>query len=143
MNGPAALCLGLLLLGAAGGGIDTAPPAEADAGASATYEQLADLAAGAGFPQRHQDDMVAIAMAESSGDLGAVGGPNDNGTYDYCYWQINSVHGYDADQLTSDATYCATAAKDVYDRQGLGAWTVYDTGAYEQYLGEARAAVQS
>lgn len=111
--------------------------------ASGGYVVLAGLVADAGFPSRHQDDMVAIAMAESSGDLSVVSDPNSNGTRDRCAWQINDVHDFDRWRLVNDPAYCAQAARDVYDRQGLGAWTVYNTGAYRQYLGEARTAVRS
>ncbi len=145
MNGFVGVGLLLLGLGAASGGIDTAAEEEsaAQAGSTATYEHLADLAANAGFPASTQDDMVAIAMAESSGRLGVVSPRNGNGTRDRCAWQVNDVHGYDRSRLVSDPEYCAEAAKDVYDLQGLGAWTVYNTGAYRQYLDEAREAVRS
>lgn len=145
---PLVAVFGLYALGS--GELDFAPPASTPAqsvavssGATATYEQLADLAAGAGFPRPDQDDMVAIAMAESGGRLGVVSKPNSNGTRDRCAWQINDVHDYDRHRLVTDPAYCAWAAKDVYDRQGKRAWTVYKTGAYEQFLPEARAAVDS
>lgn len=111
-------------------------------GATATYETLADLAAGAGIPRADQDDMVAIAVAESSGRLGVVH-RNSNGTYDRCAWQINDANRYDHQRLVTDPAYCAQAAAGVLAAQGLGAWTVYRSGAYREFLGEARAAVRS
>lgn len=82
-------------------------------------------------------------MAESSGRLGVVSEPNSNGTRDRCAWQINDVHGYDHSGLVTDPGYCAAAAREVYERQGRGAWTTYDTGAYRAHLAPARAAVGS
>lgn len=35
---------------------------------------------------------IAVALAESGGDVNAVSGANWNGTRDYGLWQINSVH---------------------------------------------------
>lgn len=78
---------------------------------------------------------VAIAMAESRGRLDAQH-KNSNGTTDYGPWQVNSVHGFDAKKLTSDASYTANAACAVYKKQGWGAWTTYNNGAYKLYLGK-------
>lgn len=103
--------------------------------------QVAALVKQAGFPSGDQATMVAIARAESGYRVDAVGGPNSNGSYDYGLFQINSVHGYDTRKLTSDATYNTQAAKKIYDGQGLRAWTVYSTGAYQQYMNEARQGV--
>lgn len=140
MNAGVVILLGFLAVGAAGADFDNT---SSGAGVSASYTTLADLAAGAGFPTRHQDDMVAIAMAESSGRLGVVSEPNSNGTRDRCAWQINDVHGFDRSRLVADPDYCAAAAYDVYVRQGREAWTVFNTGAYRQYLDDARRAVRS
>ncbi len=141
MNAGVVVLLAVLAVGAAGGGLAEPAPPPATAGGTAGYATLAALAGRAGFPPAHQDDLVAIAMAESSGRLGVVSAPNSDGTRDRCAWQINDVHGYDRSRLVTDPAYCATAAKQVYDLQGLGAWTVYDSGAYQTYLPRARAAV--
>ncbi|MGH2846201.1 MAG: hypothetical protein ACRDL0_09365 [Thermoleophilaceae bacterium] len=142
MNAAVVIVGGVLVLGAASGGSDTATAAgPAEPGTTGIYPTLAGLVEDAGFPRHHHDDMVAIAMAESSGRLDVVSAPNRNGTRDRCAWQINDVHGYDRSRLINDPSYCAAAAREVYHRQGLGAWTVYNTGAYRQYLGAARAAV--
>jgi hypothetical protein len=80
--------------------------------------------------------MAAIAMAESGGQVGATNQDN-NGTTDYGLWQINSSHGYDPSQLTSDPLYNARAAVAVYKSQGFTAWSTYNNGAYQQFLGNA------
>jgi Lysozyme like domain/Peptidase M15 len=79
--------------------------------------------------------MAAIALAESGGRVDAKGGPNDDGSYDYGLWQINSSHTmYDPDRLMSDPDYNAHAAVSIEKTQGLSAWTTYKNGAYRNYL---------
>lgn len=81
----------------------------------------------------------AIAKAESSLCVSAVH-YNTDGSVDRGLYQINSVHGYSTDCVFNAA--CNTdAAMNIYRMQGWNAWTVYRTGAYQQYLSEAQAAV--
>lgn len=82
--------------------------------------------------------MAAIGMAESGGRIDAIGGPNDDGTYDYGWLQINSSHGYDKARLLSDPVYTARAGVAIERSQGLGAWTTYRTGAFRRYLGTGK-----
>lgn len=103
--------------------------------------QVAALVKQVGFPASVHVTMVAIARAESGYRVEARGGPNRNGTYDYGLFQINSVHGYDTRRLTSDAKYNTEAAYAIYKRQGLGAWSVYNSGKWRTYENEARQAV--
>lgn len=87
--------------------------------------------------------MAAIALAESGGRVSAIGGPNNNGTYDYGLWQINSSHSsYNKADLTSDPLYNARAAVAIEKSQGLTAWSTYTSGAYEKYVGQ-NATVQA
>jgi hypothetical protein len=79
--------------------------------------------------------MVAIGGAESGWRVGAVSPPNTNGTVDYGWLQINSVHGYDPRKLTTDPVYNARAGLEIFKRQGLGAWSTYNSGAYRQFMG--------
>lgn len=51
---------------------------------------------------------VAYGLAESGGDQHAVN-HNSNGTTDYGWWQINSIHGYDGSRLLNDPLYQAQA----------------------------------
>lgn len=103
--------------------------------------EVAQLVKQAGFPESVHATMVAIFKAESSWRTDAIGGPNRNGTYDRGIAQINDVHGYDRGKLVNDAAYNVTCAKKIYDRQGLGAWSVYNSGGYQKHMNEARQAV--
>lgn len=78
--------------------------------------------------------MAAIGMAESGGRIDAVNGPNDDGSYDYGWLQINSSHGYDRAKLLSDPVYTARAGVAIERAQGLSAWTTYTSGAYKTFL---------
>jgi hypothetical protein len=101
-----------------------------------SFDQLEALWIGAGGSADLAPTMAAIALAESSGRVDAVGGPNKDGSYDYGLWQINSVHGLNTQRLTSDAAYNAQAAVSIYGSQGLDAWSTYNhgNGPYRQYM---------
>ena len=96
---------------------------------------VANVLRAAGFSESQVPIFMAIAMAESSWRANATH-KNSNGTIDQGLFQINSVHKgnswYPANPF--DALQSAKAAKGVFDMQGLGAWTVYKSGAYKQYL---------
>lgn len=85
---------------------------------------------------------VAIAMAESSCNPGAVNTANRNGSTDRGLWQINSVHTWVSPQCAMDAQCNANAA---YKISSGGAswrpWTVYRTARYQAFLQSAREAV--
>lgn len=99
------------------------------------YDQLKKLARRAGFSAAEAGVMAAIALAESGGRINANNaGLNSDGSVDYGLWQINSVHGFDTQRLTSDPLYNARMAYKVYKEQGLHAWTTFTSGAYKQYL---------
>lgn len=96
--------------------------------------QLIALARSAGFSEEQAPTMAAIAMAESSGRVGVVNSIGCTGL-----WQINQpVHVGDYPSWTQswlkDPRNNAKAAKEIYDKQGLSAWTVYTSGAYKKYL---------
>lgn len=99
--------------------------------------------------------MTAIAMAESSGRPAVIGGGG------YGLWQIQNNHvgdaGLPADFYTpintfnpstlSTTSYAnplanGVAARTIFDMQGFNAWTVFQTGAFQQFLPQAQAAVQ-
>lgn len=75
--------------------------------------------------------MTAIALAESGGDTDATN-TNKNGSVDTGLWQINSIHGISGN--LKDARTNARAAKAVYDKQGFGAWVVFNKGTYRNKL---------
>ena len=101
--------------------------------------QIAGYAEAAGFSGAQVPIAVAVALAESGGDPTAEN-HDSNGTTDYGLWQINSVHGYDPNQLL-DPAFNAKAA---YEVSGGGThwtpWVTYNSGAYKQYLGQATGA---
>lgn len=108
----------------------------ATGGSSVTSgDNLGQLWIQAGGDPRLANTMAAVAMAESSGQTGAVHKNND-GSIDRGLWQINSVHSqFDAQRLVSDPLYNAQAAVSIEKSQGLTAWTTYSSGAYRQFLG--------
>lgn len=61
---------------------------------------------------------------------------NTNGTIDFGWLQINSVHGYDQTKLKKDPVYTARVAYQIYKSQGLEAWSTYNNGAYKSFLGK-------
>lgn len=86
-----------------------------------TWEQLAALAAGK-VPADQIDTAVAIALAESGGQPGAV-----SSTGDYGLWQINhQAHpGYSTSRLLSDSTYNAAAMAAI--SKGGTDWSAWST----------------
>ena len=85
----------------------------------------------AAFPE-HPDIMIAIAKAESGLNPKAVN-VNRNGSTDIGLFQINSVHGYDELSLF-DVKKNTEAAREIYDKQGLGAWVAFKSGSYKKFL---------
>jgi hypothetical protein len=92
---------------------------------------LLTLARAGGFTGTAAYEAAAIAFAESSGNPKAEDHDN-NGTTDYGLWQINSVHGYDSDELINNPVYNAQAAYAIYKEAGnsFSPWDTYTSGAY-------------
>ena len=111
---------------------------------------LVGLAKAAGFSDRDARIMAAIAMAESGGSSGAFNGNAATGDKSYGLWQINMLgrmgperqrqFGIGNNAQLFDPATNAQAARQVYQSQGFGAWSVYRSGAYRQYLPGAMAA---
>ncbi|MSQ29145.1 MAG: hypothetical protein EXR68_01470 [Dehalococcoidia bacterium] len=88
------------------------------------------------------DTVTAICLAESGGETQAVNDnyprwrpdPDSPYRYDYGLAQINSIHGFEAQRLLDDADYNLAAARRVYDRQGLRAWSTYNAGAHLPFM---------
>lgn len=80
------------------------------------------------------ETMLAIMYAESNcrPNLDNTG-LNKNGSVDYGLFQINSIHGYNKDDLM-DPEFNVSVAYKIYKSQGLRAWSVYNSGKYLQYL---------
>lgn len=105
---------------------------------------LVGLAKAAGFNDRDARIMAAIAMAESGGRSTAHNPNAATGDNSYGLWQINMLGGMGPErrrqfgigrneQLFDPATN-AQAARQVYQSQGFGAWSVFRSGAYRQFL---------
>lgn len=115
-----------------------------------THAQVAQVAFSggsdwAGFRGGSLVNAVAIAEAESTHFLNAIH-YGSNGTIDRGLWQINSIHGYDANRLLSDASYNARAAYRIADAANDVDWTpwaAYLSGSFVQFLGPARVAAQT
>lgn len=103
--------------------------------------QVAALVKAAGFPASVHVTMVAISRAESGWNTTAINTANSNGSVDRGLFQVNSIHGFDPNRLLNDAQFNTQCAKQIYDKQGLGAWAVYNSGKYQDYVAEARQAV--
>jgi soluble lytic murein transglycosylase-like protein len=112
---------------------------------SLNIQGLQALAEGAGFKGEDARTMAAIAMAESSGNPKAHNPNASTGDNSYGLFQINMLGGMGPErrkqfgiesneQLFNPATN-ARAAKQVYDSgQGFGAWSVYNSGKYKEFL---------
>jgi soluble lytic murein transglycosylase-like protein len=93
---------------------------------------IAQLAAGAGFTGNDVDIAVAVALAESGGDPGAI---NPEGSYGL--WQIYVPdHPEFAGWNLLDPQTNARAAYQVYAKAGnrFRPWTTFKTGAYRAFL---------
>ena len=102
-----------------------------------TPQQIAGYAKAAGFPDSEIPTAVAVALAESGGNPGAVNRANTNGSVDYGLFQINTVHG---SLLTQGDKFNpadnARMAFTVYSRAGnkWTPWSVYKSGRYRAFL---------
>ena len=76
--------------------------------------------------------MIAIAHAESGFNRFARN-VNRNGSVDRGIFQLNSIHGFDEEWLTVTENNLIAARK-IYDKQGLQAWSAYNNGSYKKYL---------
>lgn len=97
----------------------------------------------AGFMPDEATTMVAVAMAESGGRPAAL---NDQGEYSTGLFQINTAPGANTDLAYLDLTdplQNARAAKIVYDRQGLQAWTVTHRDKGLRYLSYVQDAMDA
>ena len=112
--------------------------------------QLKALAMAAGFNDRNASIMAAIAMAESGGRSAAHNNNAATGDNSYGLWQVNMLgrmgperrrqFGIGSNEALFDPAVNASAARKVFESQGFGAWSVFRSGAYRQYLPGAMAA---
>jgi tape measure domain-containing protein len=109
--------------------------------------QLKALALAAGFNDRDASIMAAIAMAESGGRSNAHNNNAATGDNSYGLWQVNMLgrmgperrrsFGIGSNEALFDPAVNASAARKVFESQGFGAWSVFKSGAYKQFLPQA------
>ena len=111
-----------------------------------TFEEIEQLARQAGFSPDVSPTMAAIALAESGGDPGAHNPRYPDNSYGL--FQINMLdepgyelgaerrakYGLSSNEDLKNPLINLKAAKDVYDNQGLNAWSVFSSGAYKKHL---------
>ena len=114
---------------------------------------LVALARSAGFTGNNAAIMAAIAMAESGGRSSAHNNNPRTGDNSYGLWQINMLggmgpqrrraFGIGSNEALFDPAVNANAARQVFQSQGFGAWSVFRSGAYKQFLPSAQAAARN
>lgn len=122
-------------------------------GGTLNQEQIARAAKAAGFPEDKIATMTAIAMAESSGRSGVINDNANTGDLSYGLWQINMIgdmgperrklFGIQSNEELLDPVTNAKAAYKIYELQGYGAWSVYKSGKYRDYMVSAKKAATS
>ena len=123
-------------------------PTTANTVKSITRSQLAGLLRQEGVKEDLIPTMVAISQAESSLNPRALNPDRSTGDYSFGLYQINMIDepgymlgaerrrnlGLKANEELYDPRTNVRAAKSILDSQGLGAWSVFRTGAYKKYL---------
>lgn len=114
-------------------------------------QQIASLLKQQGIPDKQIPTMTAIALAESGGRSKAY---NPTGLdKSYGLFQVNMYgglgparmkqFGLSKEQDLFDPTTNVKAAKQILGSQGLGAWSVYKSGKYKDFLPQAQQAAQN
>ena len=111
---------------------------------SFSFGDLELVARKAGFSPEIAPVMAAIGLAESSGNPRAHNPNASTGDNSYGLMQINmlgamgperrAAFGIRSNEELFDPLTNMKAAKKIFDSQGLGAWSVYKSGAYKQHL---------
>lgn len=113
-------------------------------------QEIASLLQQQGFDKEKIPTMTAIALAESGGRPKAF---NPRGLdKSYGLFQVNMYgglgparmkqFGLKSEQELFDPATNVRAAKGILGSQGLGAWSVYKSGKYKEFLPQAQQAVQ-
>jgi hypothetical protein len=108
-------------------------------GQQMNLDQLRDLARAVGFPPESVDIAGAVAMAESSGYVDAVG---DNGQ-SFGLWQIHhpSHPSYEPSLLLTPSYNAQAALKISQGGANWEPWTTYRNGEYRKWLPAAAQAL--
>lgn len=106
--------------------------------------EIASFARKAGFPEELVPTIVGISKAESGGNPLAFNPNASTGDLSYGLMQINMLGGMGPERRKEfgikrneelyDPIKNFKAAKKIYDQQGLGAWSVYRSGKYKDFL---------
>lgn len=93
------------------------------------------------FPKEEEARIMrAISLAESQGQQKPKPNRNTNGSIDFGFFQINTVHKKKGEtiaqfhQRMSDLEANFKEARRILDTQGLTAWSTYNDGKYLTYL---------
>jgi len=110
------------------------------------FGELELLARQAGFDPQDSPTIAAIALAESGGNPNAHNPRYPDNSYGLM--QVNMLdepgymlgaerrkrYGLSSNEQLKDPLTNMRAAKDIFDTQGLGAWSVFKSGAYKDHL---------
>lgn len=112
--------------------------------------QIAQYAYSAGFRGSSLVTAIAVALAESSGKVNALGDQtltDSKWGYSIGLWQVRSLRGQygtgavrDATKLRNPAFNAASAFRISSGGSNFSPWTAYTSGAYKKYLSAAQAA---
>lgn len=139
--------VGTATQGVGPGSANPAPPAPgapaptaAGTGGATGIQAVVQAARAAGFTGDALVTAVAVAMAESQGVPQKSKYPGEES---YGMWQVHipSHPEYTPDQMMDPAQNAQAAFKISGGGANWKPWSVYKSGAYQQYLDEARAAV--
>lgn len=99
----------------------------------ASYDplRLAQQLKGHGLSMADIATGVAIVMAESSFQTDALGGPNDNNTWDRGLWQLNSA--YHDEAIAYDPVLATQRAVEVKGDGDWTPWSAYTNGAWRAH----------
>jgi len=112
-----------------------------------TQKEIYDMLLEGGFKEDDAKIMAAVAMAESGGDSEAL---NDDGKKDLSYglFQINMIGGIgperrdlynlDSNNNLYDPMTNIRVAKEIFDKQGYGAWGAYTNNSYKTFLNSSQ-----
>ena len=116
------------------------------------FEEVELLARRAGFDPQVSPVIAAISMGESGGNPLAHNPNASTGDNSYGLMQVNMLGGMGPERRAAfglqsneelfDPLTNMKAAKKIYDSQGLGAWSVYKSGAYKSHLPQSFTPVQ-
>lgn len=107
-----------------------------------SYADMVRAARGVGLSGSALTTAVAISLAEDPTGDPAATHHNTDGSTDYGYWQINSVHGFDPKLLTTDPVYQADAMKKVSNNgTDWSPWATYPAKA-QASMGQAATLVK-